>query len=202
MVGAILVCGGRSRRFGDREKALAELDGRPLLRHVADRVEPLVDEVVLSCRRDQEAAIDRALEGYPLPVEYAFDTDVDAGPLHGMRRGFEVIGSPVAFVLACDLPFVDPALLESLVGFLEDHDAAVPLHRGHVQPLAGAYRVAPIRSLLAGPAGDDIDSPMAAVGAVDTAVVDPADLEVTVDDWTLFNVNTPADLRRARDHLE
>ena len=92
MTTGAIVAGGRSTRFGDRDKAVAELAGVPMIRRVADRLagtddpvppgatraaggDPLVGEVVINCRPDQREAIDAALAGFPLPVTWAVDDE-------------------------------------------------------------------------------------------------------------------------------
>ena len=73
MYSAVIVAGGRSTRFGDDDKAVAPLSGTPMIRRVADRLEPVVDELVVNCRDDQRDAIEEALAGYPLATNFALD---------------------------------------------------------------------------------------------------------------------------------
>ena len=68
---AAVVAGGRSTRFGDRDKAVADLAGTPMIRRVADRLADVTDRLVVNCRADQRAAIEDAIAGYPNPVRYA-----------------------------------------------------------------------------------------------------------------------------------
>ncbi|MBT8061298.1 MAG: NTP transferase domain-containing protein, partial [Gammaproteobacteria bacterium] len=50
VAGAVL-CGGKSSRLGG-DKARAELGGKPLLDHVIERLQPQVEDVVLSVEQD------------------------------------------------------------------------------------------------------------------------------------------------------
>lgn len=73
MRSAVVVAGGFSTRFGEEHKAVAELAETPLIRRVADRIEGVVDELVINCRADQQPAIAKAMGGYGLDIDYALD---------------------------------------------------------------------------------------------------------------------------------
>jgi molybdopterin-guanine dinucleotide biosynthesis protein A len=126
MRGGVIVAGGRSTRFGDTDKAVAELAGTPMVRRVADRLAGVVDELAVNCRPDQVEAIDRAMSGYDHPVRFAEDDDPDLGPMAGIRTGLRGVEAEFAVVVACDMPFVEPALAEHLFERVAGHDAAVP----------------------------------------------------------------------------
>ena len=140
---AVVLAGGYSTRFGDTDKALAEIDGRPMLARVVDRVGAVVDSVVVSCRDDQRAAFAAGLDGIDdAPIRFVTDPEPDGGPLVGIANAFEAVDSPYAAVVACDMPFVDPGFVEFLFSQAAGHDAAVPeLADGHHQPTQAVYRV-------------------------------------------------------------
>lgn len=57
-VGAILLAAGESRRFGEADKLLADLDGRPLARHVAERLAGLgLGALIAICSNDDVAEL-------------------------------------------------------------------------------------------------------------------------------------------------
>lgn len=139
-----IVAGGRSTRFGDADKAVAKLAGVPMIRRVADRLVGPTETLVVNCRPDQRTAIERALDGYPNPVTYAEDPEPDQGPMAGIRtacRGVETTAADYAFVAACDMPFIDPALVELCFERARNHDAAVPRPDEWYVPTHAVYRV-------------------------------------------------------------
>ena len=140
---AVVLAGGYSTRFGDTDKALAEIDGTPMLAHVVARVGAVVDSVVVSCRDDQRAAFAAGLDGSDdVPIRCITDPEPDGGPLVGIVSAFEAVDSQYAVVVACDMPFVDPAFIEFLFSQAGGHDAVVPeLDDGHRQPTQAVYRV-------------------------------------------------------------
>ncbi|MFB6096281.1 MAG: molybdenum cofactor guanylyltransferase [Haloferacaceae archaeon] len=126
MRAGVIVAGGRSTRFGDADKAVADLAGTPMIRRVADRIASEVDELVVNCRPDQVDAIDAALSGYGHPIRVAEDEEPDQGPMAGIRTGLRAAEAEFGFVVACDMPFVDPALVAHLFERAAGHQAAVP----------------------------------------------------------------------------
>ncbi|MFC7096884.1 molybdenum cofactor guanylyltransferase [Halobaculum marinum] len=207
---AAVVAGGRSTRFGDRDKAVADVAGVPMIRRVADRLVDAVDRLVVNGRADQRAAIEDALTGYPLPVRYAEDPDPDEGPMAGIRtacRGVEAWGGPdaPAFVVACDMPFVDPTLVEALFERLDEgYDAVVPrVDDEWFQTTQAVYR--------AGPMADACDAALdrgdrkilAPLFELEYAVVGADDLAALgVDDRTFENCNTREEVAAAATAFE
>ncbi|WP_336339564.1 molybdenum cofactor guanylyltransferase [Haloarcula brevis] len=121
-----IVAGGRSTRFGDSDKAVADLAGTPMIRRVADRLGGVVDELVVNCRTDQVEAIEAALSDHALDPRFAPDEDPDQGPMAGIRTALGAVESEYAAVVACDMPFVDPAFVDYLFERARSHEAAVP----------------------------------------------------------------------------
>ena len=139
---AVVVAGGYSTRFGDHDKALAEIDGTPMLARVVNRVGSVVDSVVVSCRDDQRTAFEAAADGIDTPIRFVTDPEPDGGPLVGIMSAFETVDSTYAAVVACDMPFVDPAFIEFLFSQTDGYDAVVPeLDDGHRQPTHAIYPV-------------------------------------------------------------
>jgi len=203
MAAGVVVCGGGSTRFGDADKVCAELDGRPLVRHVADRIAPVVEELVVSCRAPQVDCIEAALEGYELPVTYVFDAEADAGPLHGIKRGLSATDAEYTVVVACDMPFVDTEFLATLFERAQDHEVAIP-RQGEgkwYQPLQAVYRVEPMLEAIEAAFEENVSRPIKPALALDHVTVEGADLEAVASDHTFFNVNTREDLERAENLL-
>ncbi|MEF8774467.1 MAG: molybdenum cofactor guanylyltransferase [Halobacteriales archaeon] len=141
MHSGVIVAGGRSTRFGDADKAVAPLAGTPMVRRVAERIEPVVEELVVNGRPDQMSALRDAMAGYGLEVLYAEDERVDRGPMAGIRNGLRAADGEYAFVVACDMPFVSPDLAAFLFERATGHDAAIPrTDDGWYQTTQAVYR--------------------------------------------------------------
>ncbi|MFB6086772.1 MAG: molybdenum cofactor guanylyltransferase [Halodesulfurarchaeum sp.] len=203
MTAGVLVCGGGSTRFGESDKVCADLAGRPMVRHVADRIEPVVDALVVNCRASQRDCIGRAMAGYDLPVTYAFDEREDAGPLHGIGRGLAATDADYAVVVACDMPFVDPDFVADLFDRVGDHDVAIPRHgEGNwYQPLQAVYRTDAMVSAVEDALESGVERPIEPALSLDAVTIEGEDLWANADERTFFNVNTREDLERAEAFL-
>ena len=111
-----VLTGGRSSRMG-RDKALIELEGRPLALRVADSIAGVCGTVTL--------VGDPANYG-PLGLPGVPDLHPDQGPLAGIEAALSATEADWNLIVACDMPALNPASLEALFG--TDADIAVPEH--------------------------------------------------------------------------
>lgn len=68
----VVLAGGYSTRFGEADKALAEIDGTPMVARVVDRLSEVVEGIVVSCRDDQQPAFERAISTLDPDVSVRF----------------------------------------------------------------------------------------------------------------------------------
>ena len=128
--GAVLA-GGQSRRMGTI-KALMMVDGKPMIRLVADALKEVCSDVVIVGGSEKEYS---AL-GFP----WYPDSVPNRGPLGGIYTALTRAGTDVV-IAACDLPNINSDLLRFL---LSRHNASesrtTVLRSGPViQPLLGVY---------------------------------------------------------------
>ncbi|NKE37435.1 molybdenum cofactor guanylyltransferase [Natronococcus sp. JC468] len=198
----VVLAGGYSTRFGEDDKAVAELAGTPMIRRVADRLATVCDELVINCRADQRGAIEAAMADFPEPLTFAIDPEPDRGPLAGIAVGLEAASREYAAVVACDMPFVDPALLERLADRAEGHDGAlVRPDDGWYQTTQAVYRADPMARACADVLEREDGRILAAIEELDAVVVGEDELE-GVSEATFESIDTKAALREAADRLE
>ncbi|MGE3066063.1 MAG: molybdenum cofactor guanylyltransferase MobA [Hyphomicrobiaceae bacterium] len=112
VVGLILA-GGRSRRMGGGDKALLDLDGRPMLAHVIDRLRPQVRELAINANGDPAR-----FAGLEMPV-VADTVKGYLGPLAGILAGMrwaEGLRQPPRWVVTAsgDAPLLPRDLVDRL----------------------------------------------------------------------------------------
>lgn len=198
----IIIAGGRSTRFGDRDKAVAELAGTPMIRRVADRLTGSVDALVVNCRPEQASTIRAALEGYPREVTVAEDPEPDLGPMAGIRTGLRAVDSGYAFVVACDMPFVDSDVVEYLFERAAGHDAAVPrLDDEWFQTTHAVYRAAPMAEACERALARDERRIVEPLFELDYVVVDEEEIRERGSLETFENVNTREEFEAAAKRL-
>ena len=199
----VIIAGGRSTRFGDGDKAVADLAGEPMVRRVADRVASVVDELVLNCRADQESALRDALDGVGVPVSVALDAEPDQGPTGGLAAGLGAARGEYAAVVACDMPFVAPDFLDALFEQADGHDAAVPRPGEWYQTTQAVYRTETVAAACERVVADD-DSDgriLTALADLDVVAVGRDAVEEHASMQTFENVNTREELRAASEQF-
>ncbi len=144
MRGAIVLAGGPGRRMG-RPKALVPLAGKPLVAWVVDAARRLVDEVVVVTKRPMVSDVRGAV---PRGIHVRADDRDLQSPLVGLVAGARPVSAEYVAYLACDLPFLSPALLEDLFARAQGADAAIPRWPdGRLEPMAAVYRRDPAHPL-------------------------------------------------------
>lgn len=207
----VVLAGGRSTRMG-RCKALLELGGETLLVRVGARVARACEElVVVGAPRESVAAADLAgLEAAlarlgaacaPRDVRLVHDAVAHRGPVAGLAAGLAAARGELAFVTACDVPFLDPALVAALLAVAAADpalDAVVPQPLGRWEPLAAVYRSATMASHFARQLADGDLVPTERFAVLHVRALDDAALAAlgaTPDSFA--NLNDPVAYRAA-----
>mgnify|MGYP000082387748 CR=1 FL=1 len=199
---AVVLAGGRSTRFGDEDKAVADLAGTPMIRRVVDRIAPAVDRVVINCRAAQVPAIEDALDGAAVPVTFAEDDYPDEGPMAGMATGLRAADTEYAFVVACDMPFVDADFVDYLFDRAEEHDAAVPRPDQWFETTHAVYRAAAMADACETALEEEKARIVAPLFDLDFVVVDAEEVHDHGHPRTFENCNTRTDFADAAQRLE
>jgi len=133
----VILAGGRSSRFG-RDKALADFGGKPLIGHVVGKLRELGDECIVSIGATGDPEYyRRALPDGTLVVR---DNVGFQGPLAGFVTALNNCRSGNCFLGACDMPFIEPKVVEYLFGEGSQKSGAIPKWRdGRLEPLHAVY---------------------------------------------------------------
>ncbi len=127
---AIVLAGGKSRRMGC-DKALLDLQGRPLLVHVVERLKPWFSNIIIA--------------GAPVPdigipgCRIIPDLVPGAGPLGGIYSALMASNTRNNFVLAGDMPFFNMDIVAHLAVFAGRYDVVVPTLGRGLEPLHAFY---------------------------------------------------------------
>jgi len=184
-----------------RAKPALEWHGSTLLYRTAALLGRTVGGPVVVVR-----AAGQALPALPPVVAVVEDPEPGRGPLQGIATGLLAVAArtSMAFVCATDLPFLHPAFVRRVLAE-PDADVALPIARGHRQPLAAGYRTSlagPISALLdAGERNPGALFATCRVTVLDevTLRADPAIARLDPGLESLTNVNEPGEYARARE---
>ena len=192
MVGVVLV-GGESRRYG-RNKALEFFQGERLIDRQVRTVGSLFSEVlVITNEPDLYLHLDVTIVRDVIPRQ---------GPLGGIYTGLLFAQGKSIFVTACDMPFVQAAVVNRMVQLATDYDVVVPEKIEGLEPLHAIYssRCLPhIEKMLAEGTLQVINFfpavKVCRLSSKEIGQLDPLGL-------SFFNINTADDMDRAKELLE
>jgi molybdopterin-guanine dinucleotide biosynthesis protein A len=128
---AIVLAGGDSKRMG-ADKATLAFGDTSLVGTAVAALQQIFRKVIVVTRN-------RAL--LPgLDADILEDESRLEGPLVGVTRGLSHSDAPWCFVAACDMPFLQVEVIQSMSGHLMDCDAVIPEYDGRLQTLHAFYQ--------------------------------------------------------------
>ena len=193
-VTGVLLAGGKSRRMGEDKRYLV-VGEQTLLERGLAVLRSIFQEVLVVIAQDSP----------PLDVDVRVVRDLvpECGSLGGLYTGLVQASTPFIFVVACDMPFLDPAVITQFTSRRAGADIVMAKLAARLHPMHALYgkRCLPVveqmirtRQLKV----QEIVSPSSLlvryVTEADLVAIDPAGR-------SFQNVNTPADLEVARSLL-
>jgi len=187
----IILAGGKGVRFGGN-KALTRMNGNSLIEWIIETYRELFGEILISTND---------------PPAYAFtgintvrDVIPHGGPLVGIYSSLGESGNELAFVSACDMPFIRPSLIRHMADVSEGYDVVIPsLSEGMLEPLHALYRKTCLPAMKRAVDGHKRrvvsffpEVRVYTMGREEIARHDP-------DLLSFFNINTREDLDRAKE---
>ena len=194
---AVILAGGFSRRFG-QDKGLLPLANKPLIEHVLDAIDKIVDEkIVVVSSKTQAENYTKVLDS---KVKVFIDDDNVQSPLVGALKGFKEASNEYALLLPCDTPLLSKDVLSLLLDLCPNKNAVIPRWpNGYIEPLQAVYCTKPAleaakKALSEGKLNmQSMVDKLRGVRYISTLVLRQLDPELK----SFFNVNTPMDLRKA-----
>ncbi len=192
-ISCIVLAGGKGLRLV-RNKSLATVGNTSLLQRVVSYLSFFDSDIIIVTAAKQSLP---QLIGYS-KLRMVTDTYPGKGSLGGIYTGLAASGSFYNLVVACDMPFLNQALLRYMIQLSGGFDLVVPRLGNMLEPLHAVYAkscLAPIENLLK--QGNLSITELFAlvrvryVEAEEINRFDPKHL-------SFFNINTEADLGAAR----
>lgn len=172
---AVVLAGGAAKRLGGADKPGLTVGGRSMLDRVLDACGGAASTVVVGPERES------GRDG----VRWTREEPAGGGPVAAVAAGLSLVTADRMLLLAADLPFLDARNVQRLLTALDDAEAAMLVDAaGRDQPLAAAYRTAPLRASLAAlgvPAGAPLRRLTAPLRTVRLA--DPDGVAYDCDTW-------------------
>ena len=186
----VIQAGGRSTRMGGEPKALLELGGRRIIERVVDVVGGVLDDLLVVTNTPERYAFLR------LPM--VADAFPDGGALGGIYTGLRAAGGDAVFTVACDMPFLHPAIVRMVVERAGEGDVVIPRTGGQLETMHAVYGKACLPAMEARLRAGQLKIvgffPDVRVVELDAAPM----AQHRAPDVAFMNVNTPEELARAR----
>lgn len=130
-VAAAILAGGQARRFGGLDKSRLVVGGRTIIVRQLDILQQVAGEVFVVGPTDGRFA--------DLGVTVHADVRAGCGALGGLHTALEVARADRVIVVACDLPFLEVAVMARLVDLVAGHDASWVRGPRGPEPLVACY---------------------------------------------------------------
>jgi molybdenum cofactor guanylyltransferase len=178
----VVLAGGGGRRIGG-DKAVVELESRPLLDYPLAVLRSVLDDVAVVAKRST------ILPAVDADVAIWLEADEPRHPLAGIVHALRCAKGRPVVVVAGDMPFVTRGLVAALARQrARGAPAVVPRAAGRLQPLCARYDPRALTAL----AACDLTAPLHdVVAALSPRVVD------WPDDEPFFTINHPEDILQA-----
>ncbi|MGB9854875.1 MAG: molybdenum cofactor guanylyltransferase [Candidatus Bathyarchaeales archaeon] len=198
---AIILAGGLSKRFG-QDKGLVPLANKPLIKHVIEAVNPLVDEIIVVVNsKAQFEEFSKILSKAKIVTDYLNMH----GPLVGAATGFEAANGEYELLLPCDTPLISKEVLMLLFDLCANRNAVIPRWpNGYIEPLHAVYRIKPAleaakKALNEGKSDmRSMIEKLRGIRYLSTLVLQQFDPDLKF----FTNINTPLDLKKAEQLLK
>jgi molybdopterin-guanine dinucleotide biosynthesis protein A len=130
MITGLVLSGGSSRRMGE-DKAMLFFEGQRLVSHVVSALESVCQQILVISQPQQDLSF--------LGKTVVHDMIPGYGALMGLYTGLKNAPTDRVLAVACDMPFLQPKLLEHLIHVDLKADVVVPKIDGHFEPLLAIY---------------------------------------------------------------
>lgn len=128
---AVILAGGRGRRFDGMDKGLIQFKQCPIIEHVIKAIAPQVANIMINANRSEAIY---SSYGYPVVND---ELSGFQGPLAGFSTAMKHASSPYVLTLPCDGPFISSDYARRMAAALTDEHAELAVaHDGkRMQPV-------------------------------------------------------------------
>ena len=189
----VVLAGGKGRRLG-LDKPFVRLGGETLLERAIARLGRRFSDIIV--------VADLPDRFRHLSVRCVADRFPGLGPVGAIAAALETASGRGIFAVACDMPFLEPEIIGRMVDLSEGYDLVVPSVSGRLHPLHAFYGPGCLPPLAAQIKAGNLALHHLAQAVKTRIVTDEAFQGGGPLLRSLFNINTPDDLKTAERMLE
>lgn len=190
-VTGVLLAGGKSRRMGE-DKRFILVGQRTLFERSCAVLSELFEQVCVVIAQDSPSL--------QAEIPVVRDLIPDCGSLGGLYTGLRWAQTEHIFLAACDMPFLNPDVIRYMVRLKDQADIVISRWATRLQPTHAVYGpdclpvIEEMMNLHNKKIHSMIDHPALRVRLIDEREI----RQIDRDGRSMFNINTPSDLARAR----
>jgi molybdenum cofactor guanylyltransferase len=131
---AVILAGGKNSRL-KREKSLLILNKKPLVSQIDDILTRIFTKIMVVSSKSE------LKEKYSHLI-FVEDEYFNCGPLAGIQTALKQSSTEYMFVCACDMPNLNPGIIQKLISVIgtSEADVIVPRHAEGIEPLHAIYK--------------------------------------------------------------
>lgn len=129
-VTAIILAGGKSTRMG-YDKAFIKIGGKTIIERTIATLKPIFDDIIIVANEPGK------FKG--LRVKVVKDIKPNCGPISGIHSGLVHSKTEINFVVACDMPFLNPLVIKYMLQIANGYDMVVVKLKRGLQMLCAVY---------------------------------------------------------------
>jgi molybdenum cofactor guanylyltransferase len=183
---AIVLAGGKSSRMGF-DKQMIEIDGERLVMKTIENLRGVFSEIVVVTNRFE------LYDGEN--VTLIMDEIPDKGPLGGLYSGLKNSSSEYAYLIACDMPFINESYIRYMMDVIGDKsiDACITMRGEWIEPFNAFYSKSMIDHLEERLHGGNL-SVNGLLKSLECVYIEEVEALKFSSDWSMFsNINTRDD---------
>jgi len=189
----IILAGGKNTRIGT-EKAFIQLrPGWTLIQNTVEIFQKLFPEIIVVTNNPQAYL--------KLGTRVVEDLIKGKGPLGGIFSGLCFSKSELNFVVGCDMPFPNSHLINDILQKPVEYDVVLPEINGKTESLFARYSKNALPVILSHVLKDQLRVQSILPGLRVSKVLQEEIDAFDPEHLSFFNVNTQADLKKAKDLL-
>ena len=130
---AVILCGGQSKRIG-RNKAFLKIGNKPFVEILINKLQGLFQKIIISTKQPTPY---RHLKSAGISI--VADRSRVLGSLIGIYSALKKSPTKYIFVIAVDMPTIEPKLIKRLLTVRKKYDVVIPQTRKGLEPLCAVY---------------------------------------------------------------
>jgi len=191
----VILCGGRAKRFSGREKSFLRVGEQRILDRVYSVFKELFDEIIL--------VTNNPLQFIEWDLNIVTDLFDIRSSLTGIHAGLFYATNPYAFFSACDVPFLNKSLVETVLEGIDDNiDIVIPETSAGREPMCAVYSKQCLVTAEQHIKKQKLKIQLAFRKSRIKIISEKKLREKDPELWSFFNINTPQDLERAQEMMK